>query len=108
LRGRANGLAADLRGRREGDLNMPIETERRDPIDYFESADDERLYLEAAFEDGDPAVIAAAFGEVARARGMAKVAEESGLAHGGGNPSLATLIKVADALGYRLTIQAKA
>jgi probable addiction module antidote protein len=74
------------------------------------------LYLEAAFEDGDAAAIAAALGDVARARGMAKIAEEAGLARdalykslrNGGNPTLATLIKVADALGYRLTIEAKA
>jgi probable addiction module antidote protein len=95
---------------------MPIETKPWDPIDYFESPEDERFYLEAAFEDGDPAVIAAALGDVARARGMAKIAEEAGLTRdalykslkSGGNPTLATLIKVADALGYRLTIEAKA
>jgi probable addiction module antidote protein len=97
-------------------MKMPIETKPWDPIEYFESADDERLYLEAAFEDGDPAVIAAALGDVARAHGMEKIVEEAGLTRDalykslrdGGNPTLATLIKVADALGYRLTIEAKA
>jgi probable addiction module antidote protein len=58
---------------------MPVETKPWDPVDYFESADDERLYLEAAFEDGDAAAIAAALGDVARARGMAKIADEAGL-----------------------------
>ncbi len=95
---------------------MSVETKPWDPIDYFASPDDERFYLEAAFEDGDPAIIAAALGDVARARGMAKIAEEAGLTRdalykslkSGGNPTLATLIKVADALGYKLAIQAKA
>ncbi|HLJ70386.1 MAG TPA: addiction module antidote protein [Roseiarcus sp.] len=95
---------------------MPLETTRWDPVDDLKSPEDERLYLEAAFEDGDPAIIAAALGDVARARGMAKIAEEAGLTRdalykslkSGGNPTLATLIRVADALGYRLAIQAKA
>lgn len=95
---------------------MPLDTTRWDPVDDLKSPEDERFYLEAAFEDGDPAVIAAALGDVARARGMAKIAEDAGLTRdalykslkSGGNPTLATLIKVADALGYRLTIQAKA
>lgn len=95
---------------------MPLETIRWDPVDDLKSPEDERFYLEAAFEDGDPAVIAAALGDVARARGMTKIAEEAGLTRdalykslkSGGNPTLATLIKVADALGYRLTIESKA
>lgn len=95
---------------------MPLETTRWDPVDDLKSPEDERLYLEAAFEDGDPTIIAAALGDVARARGMAKIAEEAGLTRdalykslkSGGNPTLATLIKVADALGYRLAILAKA
>ena len=95
---------------------MPLETTRWDPVDDLKSPEDERFYLEAAFEDGDPAVIAAALGDVARARGMTKIAEEAGLTRdalykslkSGGNPTLATLIKVADALGYRLTIESKA
>ena len=95
---------------------MPLETTRWDPVDDLKSPEDERLYLEAAFEDGDPAIIAAALGDVARARGMTKIAEEAGLTRDAlykslksdGNPTLATLIKVADALGYRLAIHAKA
>ena len=95
---------------------MPWATTRWDPADDLGSPEDERFYLEAAFEGGDPAVIAAALGDVARARGMAKIAEEAGLTRealykslkSGGNPTLATLIKVADAISYRLSIQAKA
>ena len=67
-------------------------------------------YIDAAFEDGDPALIAAALGDVARARGMTKVAADAGLGREslykalspGGNPEFATVIKVMRALGLRL------
>jgi probable addiction module antidote protein len=91
---------------------MPPKTTIWDPAERLDSPEAERLYLEAAFEDGDPALIAAALGDVARARGAAKIAEEAGVTRdaiykaltAGGNPTLATLTEVAGALGYRLAI----
>lgn len=67
-------------------------------------------YIEAALEDGDPAVVAAALGDVARARGMSKVARQAGLGREslykalspGGNPEFATILRVVSALGLRL------
>ena len=67
-------------------------------------------YLEAAFEDGDPRIIAAALGDIARSRGMTAVAAKAGLGReslykalsGEGNPGLATVLGVMDALGLRL------
>jgi probable addiction module antidote protein len=67
-------------------------------------------YLEAAFEDGDPTLISAAIGDVARARGMSEIAERAGLSReslyrslsGDGNPSLATVLKVLKALDVKL------
>ena len=67
-------------------------------------------YLEAALDDGDPAVIAAAVGDVARAVGMTAVARDTGLAReslykalsSNGNPELATVLKVLTAVGIRL------
>jgi probable addiction module antidote protein len=67
-------------------------------------------YLEAALEDGDAAVIAAALGDVARARGMTDVARKAGLGREslykalspGGNPELSTILRVLKALGLRL------
>jgi probable addiction module antidote protein len=75
-------------------------------------AEAELAYLEAAFEDGDPALITAAIGDLARARGMAKIAKTAGLSRetmykafgANGNPTLETLAEVTKALGYRLTI----
>ncbi len=58
---------------------MPIETKIWDPIERLASPEAELAYLEAAFEDGDPALITAAIGDIARARGMAKIAKSAGL-----------------------------
>lgn len=67
-------------------------------------------YLEAAFEDGDPRLIAVALGAIARAKGMTEVARVAGLSREslyralseGGNPELGTILKVVRALGMRL------
>jgi len=72
-------------------------------------------YLQAALEDGDPAVVAAALGDVARASGMARVAHEAGLGRESlykalsrnGNPELATVLRVLAALGIELRATAK-
>lgn len=44
-----------------------------------ESDADIAAYLEAALEDGDPALVAAALGDIARAKGMSEVARQTGL-----------------------------
>ena len=67
-------------------------------------------YLEVALEDGDPALVAAALGDIARAKGMTQIARETGLGRESlykalspeGNPELATVLKVVRALGLRL------
>ncbi len=81
-----------------------------DPADHLETDEDIVAYLEAAFEDGDPTLIAAALGDIARARGMTEVAAEAGLGRESlykalspnGNPEFATVLKVMQALGLRL------
>jgi probable addiction module antidote protein len=83
-----------------------------DPVDHFDTYADMVAYLEAAFEEGDPALIAAAIGDVARAKGMSMVARESGLGREslykslstGGNPELATILRVLEVLGLRLNV----
>ncbi len=74
------------------------------------------LYLEAIMEeaDGDEKLIAAALGDIARARGMMQVSRDTGLAREAlyralspdGNPSFATVLKVTKALGLKLTVTA--
>ena len=64
-------------------------------------------YLNAALEDGDTSVIAAALGDIARAKGMTQLAKETGITRDGlykalsptGNPSFGTVQKVVNAFG---------
>jgi probable addiction module antidote protein len=86
---------------------------RFDAADYLETPEDTQAYLDAAAEDGDPAVLAAALGAVARARNMAQLARETGMTREGlykalspgGNPAFGTVAKVARALGFALAFR---
>ena len=81
-----------------------------DVVQHLETDEDMAAYLEAALEDGDPAVVAAALGDIARAKGMTQLARETGLGRESlykalspdGNPEFATVLKVVHALGLRL------
>ncbi|WP_369989207.1 addiction module antidote protein [Pseudomonas xanthosomatis] len=87
-----------------------VKLSRWDVTDNLKSRQDMALYLEACLEENDPALLAAALGDIARARGMAQLARDTGLTREGlykalsadGNPSLATIMKVMAALGVRL------
>jgi probable addiction module antidote protein len=66
--------------------------------------------LDAALEEGDPALVAAALGDIARAKGMTDIARQTGLGRESlykalspeGNPEFITVLKVIRALGLRL------
>jgi probable addiction module antidote protein len=81
-----------------------------DPADYLDSVDDVVAYLEASLAEDDPALFAAALGDVARAKGMTAIAREAGLSReslykalsAGGNPEFGTVFKVMRSLGLRL------
>ena len=83
-----------------------------DVVEHLQTVEDTAAYLEAALEDGDPGLVAAALGDIARAKGMAQIARESGLGRESlykalspeGNPELATVLKVVRALGLRLHV----
>ncbi|MEO5373370.1 MAG: putative addiction module antidote protein [Alphaproteobacteria bacterium] len=87
------------------------ETRPWDPVTHLRTPEDIVAYLDAAFEDGDPAVVSAALGDVARARGMSDIARATGLGRASlykalspdGHPELATILKIVRALGLRLT-----
>jgi probable addiction module antidote protein len=91
---------------------MRVKMKKWDIADHLDSDERIALFLEAVFEEGDPAVIAAAIGDVARARGMSQVAKDAGLSREnlyralgeGGNPEFATILKVIRAIGYDLTV----
>jgi len=92
-----------------------IKTREWDAVEYLRTEEDMVAYLEAALEEDDPTLFAAALGDVARAKGMTTIARESGLGReslykalsSDGNPELATVMKVVRALGLRLHAGAK-
>jgi probable addiction module antidote protein len=81
-----------------------------DPSEYLDSPESIAAYLEAAFEDGDPALIAAALGDIARAMGMTQIASRAGVTREAlykalsatGDPRLSTFLGVMNALGIKL------
>jgi probable addiction module antidote protein len=93
---------------------MPIKTTKWDPIEYLNTPASIAAYLEAAFDDGDPALIATALGDIARAIGMTQLAAQAGVTREAlykalspnGDPRLSTLLGVVKALGLKLTPRA--
>jgi probable addiction module antidote protein len=73
---------------------------------YLQSDGDVAAYLQAALDDGDPAIVIHAIGNIARARGFAAVADEAGLEAEAlskalspeGKPEFAMVLKVVRAL----------
>ncbi|EGC9888860.1 putative addiction module antidote protein [Salmonella enterica] len=88
---------------------------RYDTADYLKTEDDIAAYIDAVMEEGgdDPAYVARALGAVARARNLSQLARDVGMTRQGldkalsaeGNPSFATVVKVAQALGLRLAFK---
>ena len=89
-----------------------MKLEKFDAADFIENDEDVIEYLNAALEEGDPEFFAKSVGVVMRARGMTKIAEETGLGRqnlykafaGGQSPTLKTLFKVLEALGIRVKV----
>ena len=92
-----------------------IKLRKWDSAEHLKTDEDIALYLDACLEEAgdDPAFIAKALGNVARARGMSQLARDTGLGReslykalsGEGNPSFATILKVINALGVKLHAQ---
>ncbi len=93
---------------------MAIKTNRFDAAKYLETDEDIAAYLDEIFEQGDPALVVEALGAVARAKGVADIAELSGLGRTSlykalsenGNPEFATVMKVMKALGLNMKVAA--
>ncbi|MGC8540647.1 MAG: addiction module antidote protein [Phycisphaerae bacterium] len=85
-------------------------TRRWDAADHLKTNADMTAYLEAALQDGDATVITAALGDIARAKGMTRIARSAGLGRESlykalspdGRPEFATVLKVVRALGLTL------
>ena len=84
-----------------------------DAAEYLNSDEDVAAYLTTILDENDPALLAAAIGDIARARGMSQVARDSGIAREalykalrpGSEPRFETISRVCAALGVRLVAQ---
>lgn len=90
-----------------------IETYTRfDAAEFLESEEDIAGFLADSAESGDPAVLITALAAVARARNMSEVAKHSALTRKGlyralapdGNPSFANVGRIAQSMGFQLTL----
>lgn len=93
---------------------MPkISTRSFDAAHYLQDEESIAEYLRAAVEDGDPALLAAALGDIARVRGMTQLARDTGLSReslykslsGERAPNSDTLFKVIHAMGFKFSLE---
>ncbi len=89
-----------------------MKTTRWNPSEHLETAEEMAAYLNAALEEGDMRLILTTLGDIARARRMALVAQETGLGReslykslsADGNPEFITILKVVRAVGLRFRV----
>ena len=97
-------------------VSAKTKTLPNDVAEQLRSPEEMAAYLDAWLSEApdDVAGIARALGDIARAKGMSQVARDAGLSRESlykalgenGNPSFATVLKVAKALGVRLHAEA--
>lgn len=85
-----------------------------DPVNYLKTDKDMALYLDACLKEGgdDPTFIAAALGDIARARGISDLADRTGMTRAGlykalgknGNPSFGVVLRVVRAMGLEFHV----
>jgi probable addiction module antidote protein len=91
---------------------MAVTTKKWDVAEYLETEADILAYLDAVMEEGDLPLLYKALGDVARSHGMTDIAKRTGMSRESlykalsekGNPSLATIAGVLEAMGLRLSI----
>lgn len=84
-----------------------------DMVEYLKTDEDIANYLTVVLEDNDAALLAAALGDIARARGMTEIAKASGIGREAlykalrpnAQPRFDTIARVCAALGVKLVAQ---
>ncbi|MDP2715922.1 addiction module antidote protein [Rheinheimera sp.] len=94
---------------------MSIKLQDYDVAEHLRTPEEMAAYLEASIAecDGDASFVAKALGDIARAKGMATLARDTGLGRESlykalsaeGNPQLSTVLKVAKALGLQFSVK---
>jgi hypothetical protein len=93
---------------------MTLKTTPFDIVDFIQAPEDAVEYLKVVMEGGNSDEIRAALNNIVRARGVQKIATETGLTRAAiykalgdhGNPTLSTLLALTKALGVRLSVAA--
>ena len=91
-----------------------VKLKKFDPSEFLDDDEVVAEYLTAALEDPNPDVFLAAVGNVAKARGMSSIAEQSGLGREslykalapGAKPRYDTMLKLLQSLGVKLSVSA--
>ena len=89
-----------------------METSKFDIADYLDSNETIAEYLNSVLEEGDNSDIITALGHVAKAIGMTKIAEETGLSRpslykalsDGAKPQFSTIMKILKAVGGQIKV----
>lgn len=89
-----------------------METSKFDIADYLDSNEMIAEYLNEVLEEGDDSEIITAIGHIAKAIGMTKIAEDTGLSRPslykalseGAKPQFSTIMKVLKAIGGQIHI----
>ncbi|TXH98748.1 MAG: putative addiction module antidote protein [Pseudomonas sp.] len=92
---------------------MTLKTQPFEAARFLEDDEAVAVFITSILEENNPALLAAALGEVAKARGMAQVAEKSGMARealykalrSDSQPRFETIARVCAALGVKLVAQ---
>lgn len=90
---------------------MARKIRRWDTAETLRTKEDIAAYLNAVLDDGDPALLKVAMGNIIRAKGVTELARASGLGRAklckalssSNNPEFATVLKVLHVLGFRYT-----
>ena len=89
-----------------------METTKFDIADYLDNNEMIAEYLNAVLEEGDETEIVTAIGHIAKAIGMTKIADETGMSRPslykalsvGAKPQFSTIMKVLKAIGGQVHI----
>ena len=89
-----------------------METSKFDIADYLDSNEMIAEYLNTILEEGNDTEIVTAIGHIAKAIGMTKIAEETGMSRPslykalseGSKPQFSTIMKVLKAIGGQISV----
>ena len=93
---------------------MKVKFSKFEAYEYLDSDEMIEGYLEEALKDGDPELVLVVLKDIAKAKGMSKIAEKSGLGRESmykalkpdAKPRFETIMKIIQAMGFTLSVQA--